>query len=127
MSKIVQQIGQSALGPLTVEEETVSRSYLFSDDFAGFAGHFPQFPILPAVVEILTVVSLMGEHLGAKQRLVAVEDAKFMNPVRPNQEVAVSCRPRTVRGKALYDAQLSVEGKTAAAFLLELHPVESVA
>jgi len=124
MSEMVRQIRAAALGAAVSGDGSIAGSYLFGDDFAGFAGHFPAFPILPAVVQILTVVSLVGEHLGAEQRLVSVEDAKFMNPVRPNQEVAVTCRRRTVRGKELHDAQLVVDGKTAAAFLLELAALE---
>lgn len=123
MNKILQEIAAARLGALTTDETgALEGRYLFTDRFAGFAGHFPGHPILPAIVEILTVVSLVGEHAGSRQRLVAVEDAKFLIPLRPGQEIMVRCRPRTVKGKPLYDAQLTVAGSTAASLLIELAP-----
>jgi 3-hydroxyacyl-[acyl-carrier-protein] dehydratase len=100
--------------------------YLFTGSFAGFAGHFPDYPILPAMVEIMTAVTLAGEFLGGRQRLVAVEDAKFLNPVRPDQELLVRCRPRSIKGKQFHEAQLTVGEITAAVLLLELAPCEEL-
>jgi 3-hydroxyacyl-[acyl-carrier-protein] dehydratase len=128
MNRIMQEIAAASLGAVTTDETgSFQGSYLFPDRFAGFAGHFPEHPILPAIVEILAAVSLVGTHAGCRQRLVAVEDAKFLVPVRPGQELLVRCRPRTVRGKLLYDAQLSVAGATSASLLLELDRAEDPA
>lgn len=121
MNKIMQGIEAAALGCATCDEAgTVTGRYCFPDSFAGFAGHFPGHPILPAIVEILTAVSLVSRHSGQRQRLVAVEDAKFLNPVTPGQELLVSCRQRTVKGKLLYDAQLTAGETTTATLLIEL-------
>ena len=121
MNKIMQGIEAAALGCATSDDDgTVTGRYRFPDSFAGFAGHFPGHPILPAIVEILTVVSLVSRHSGQRQRLVAVEDAKFLNPVTPDQELLVSCRQRTVKGKLLYDAQLTAGETTTATLLIEL-------
>lgn len=128
MNRILQGIAAAAHGTITTDEAgTLERRYCFADSFAGFAGHFPEHPILPAIVEILTVVSLVSEQTGCRQRLVAVEDAKFLNPVRPDQELLVRCRQRTVRGKSLYDAQLTVGGTTTATLLIELSPAGETA
>ncbi len=127
MNKILQEISAASLGGVTADDSGMLEGrYLFTESFAGFAGHFPEHPILPAIVEILTVVSLVGERLGIRQRLVAVEDAKFLKPVRPNQELLVRCQPRTVKGKLLYDAQLTVGEATAASLLLELACTEEL-
>lgn len=121
MNRMEQEIAAASLcGVTTDDTESLEGRYLFPERFCGFAGHFPGHSILPAIVEIMTVVSLVGAHAGCRQRLVGVEDAKFLNPVRPNQEILVRCRPRTVKGKLLYDAQLSVAGITTASLLLEL-------
>ena len=121
MNKILQGIAAASLGAARTDETgTLEGRYLFAEGFAGFAGHFPDYPILPAVVEILTAVVLVGEGAGRRQRLVAVEDAKFLSPVRPDQELLVRCRQRTVKGKLLHDAQLTVGGTVAASLLLEL-------
>lgn len=121
MNEIMQGISAAALGKVTVDDTgTMEGRYCFPDSFAGFAGHFPGHLILPAIVEILTVVSLVGTQAGSRQRLVAVDDAKFINPVHPGQELLVRCCPRTVRGKLLYDARLTVGDTTTATLLLEL-------
>jgi 3-hydroxyacyl-[acyl-carrier-protein] dehydratase len=121
MSKIVQQISVARIGAVTTEASgDFAGRFLFSEGFAGFDGHFPEHPILPAVVEIMTVVSLVGEKTGVRQRLVAVEEAKFLIPVRPNQEILVSCRTRNLKGRPVYEARLTVENTTTATLLVEL-------
>ncbi len=121
MNKILQGIAAASQGTVTSDEAgTLEGRYCFTESFAGFAGHFPGHPILPAIVEIMVVVSLVGEHMRCRQRLVAVEDAKFLNPVSPDQELLVCCRPRTVKGKLLYDAKLTVGDTTTASMLIEL-------
>jgi len=121
MNRIMREIAEARLGALTVDDAgTLEGRFLFPERFAGFDGHFPEHPILPAMVEIMTVVSLLGEHAGCRQRLAAVEEAKFLVPVRPCQEILVRCRPRTVKGKLLYDARLTVGDATSATLLIEL-------
>lgn len=125
MNEIQQGIAAAGLGAASVDADgTLRARYLFGEGFAGFAGHFPGFPILPAIVEILTVVWLVGEGSGRRQRLVAVEEAKFLTPVRPDQELLVRCRPRQVRGRLLHEATLTVGEVTAATLLLEIAPEE---
>jgi 3-hydroxyacyl-[acyl-carrier-protein] dehydratase len=123
MNKIMQGIDAAKRGTVTTDSSgTLEGRYCFGDNFAGFAGHFPGHPILPAIVEILTVVALVSEQSGCRQRLIAVEDAKFLNPVEPNQELLVHCRQRTVKGKLFYDAELTVGETTTATLLIELSP-----
>ena len=121
MSKILQQIMAARLGLVTSDATgAFAGRYLFTDGFAGFQGHFPGHPILPAIVEIMTVVALVEEKTGVRQRLVAVEEAKFLIPVRPDQEILVSCRTRTLKGKTVHDAQLTVGDARTATLLIEL-------
>ena len=121
MTRIMQEIAAASLGTIKTDDSgSFEAVYLFPEKFCGFAGHFPEHPILPAIVEIMTAVSLVGEHAGSRQRLVAVEEAKFLVPVRPNQQLLVSCRPRTLKGKILFEAKLSVAGTVSASFLIEL-------
>jgi 3-hydroxyacyl-[acyl-carrier-protein] dehydratase len=123
MNKIMQEIAAAALGALTTDDAgSFEGRYRFPEEFCGFAGHFPGHSILPAIVEIMTAVSLVEKHSGRSQRLVSVEDAKFLAPVSPGQEILVRCRPRTVKGKLLYEALLTVSGTTSASLLLELAP-----
>lgn len=126
MNRIEQEIAAAQVSAVTADEKgAFQASFLFPESFSGFAGHFPGNPILPAIVELMTVVYLVGLKEGSRQRLVGVEDAKFLSPVRPDQEIQVVCRQRTLRGKLLYDAQLSVGGIPTASALLELAPEDA--
>jgi len=121
MNELRKGIAASAVDDIVVAEPgTVTRRYRFSAGFIGFSGHFPGDPILPAIAQMRTVISLAEEHSGRSLRLAAVESAKFLSPIHPCEEVRVRYRRRTDAGKSLYDATLSVNGKTAAAFLLHL-------
>ncbi|MGZ8440767.1 MAG: 3-hydroxyacyl-ACP dehydratase FabZ family protein [Candidatus Deferrimicrobiaceae bacterium] len=121
MNELRKGIAAAAVDGIVVPEpETATRHYRFSADFIGFSGHFPGDPILPAIAQIGTVVSLAEEHSGRPLRLAAVEFAKFLSPIRPRDEVRVRYQRRADAGRILYDATLSVDGKTAAAFLLDL-------
>lgn len=121
MTRMHQAIAAAAIDAITITGDgEVLRRYLFGPDFLGFSGHFPGYPVLPAIVQLLTVVSLAGEQAGTPLRLAAVEDAKFLTPVRPGQEILVQYRQRRKADRELYDARLTVAGKPAATFLIEL-------
>ena len=100
--------------------ETVARNYRFPPGFIGFAGHFPGNPILPAIVQVCTVVSLAEEEGGKALRLAAVRSAKFLSPIRPDEEITIRYRRRVVSGEDICDATLTVAGRTSAVFLLRL-------
>jgi 3-hydroxyacyl-[acyl-carrier-protein] dehydratase len=116
-------IRAAAAGAASVEPDgTVVRRYRFDPGFAGFDGHFPGAPILPAIVQIQAAVDMASEHAGAPLRLAAVEAAKFLAPVRPGEEIHVRLTRCESGGKPMLDAVLTVAGKTAASFLLQLVP-----
>jgi 3-hydroxyacyl-[acyl-carrier-protein] dehydratase len=105
--------------------ETVVRRYRFAPGFIGFSGHFPDNPILPAFVQVCAVVSLAEEEGGKALRLAAVRSAKFLSPIRPDEEVSIRCRRHVDSGEVICDATLSVAGKTSAAFQLRLAEEET--
>ena len=100
--------------------ETGARRYRFGPGFIGFSGHFPGNPILPAIVQIRAVVSLAEAESGKTLRLAAVRSAKFLSPIRPDEDVWIRYRRRVDSGMDICDATLSVAEKTVAAFQLEL-------
>jgi 3-hydroxyacyl-[acyl-carrier-protein] dehydratase len=97
---------------------TVARRYRFAPGFIGFSGHFPGNPILPAVVQVSTVVSLAMEEGGKALRLAEVRSAKFLAPVRPDEDVSIRYLRRADSGMDICDATLAVAGKTVASFQL---------
>lgn len=121
MNALWRGIRASAVGDIArTGPETVERRYRFAPGFIGFSGHFPGNPILPAIVQVCAVVSLAVEESGKALRLAAVRSAKFLSPIRPDEEVSIRYCRRVDTGDDLCDATLSVAGKTVAAFQLEL-------
>lgn len=121
MSALRKGIAASAMEPFAgTGAETGARRYRFDPGFIGFSGHFPGNPVLPAIVQIRAAVSLAEEEVGKTLRLAAVRSAKFLAPIRPDEDVWIRVRRRVDSGIDLCDATLSVAGKTVAAFQLEL-------
>jgi len=121
MNALWREIRASAVGDIArTGPETVVRRYRFAPGFIGFSGHFPGNPILPAIVQVCAVVLLAGEEGGKTLRLAAVQFAKFLSPIRPDEEVSIRCRRRANSGDHICDGTLSVAGKTSAAFQLRL-------
>ncbi|MCC7507758.1 MAG: hypothetical protein IT464_00105 [Planctomycetes bacterium] len=58
-----------------------------AEDF--FQGHFPGRAVLPAVVQIATVVCFASKLAGTELRLAEVTRAKFTNPTGPGRELAM--------------------------------------
>ncbi|MCC6464256.1 MAG: hypothetical protein IT463_02820 [Planctomycetes bacterium] len=54
-----------------------------------FQGHFPERPVLPAVVQVAAAVHFAGLLLGGPQRLAEVTRAKFQSPTGPGVELAL--------------------------------------
>jgi 3-hydroxyacyl-[acyl-carrier-protein] dehydratase len=114
-----QQIEAAAISPAEMPEaETIVRRFRFPEAFAGFAGHFPGYPILPAVVQMLIALALAEAHHGGRLQLLAVEKAKFLLQLRPGQPIAVECRRRERGGRLSYEARLRCGEETAAVFSL---------
>jgi 3-hydroxymyristoyl/3-hydroxydecanoyl-(acyl carrier protein) dehydratase len=67
----------------------------FSGDEVFFRGHFPEGPVLPAVVQVAAAVHFAGRMLEREVRLFEVTRAKFTHPAGPGRELVltVSCEP----------------------------------
>jgi 3-hydroxyacyl-[acyl-carrier-protein] dehydratase len=126
MNALWRGIRASAAGEIArTGPETVVRRYRFAPGFIGFSGHFPGNPILPAIVQVCAVVSLAEEEGGKALRLAAVRAAKFLLPIRPDEEVSIRYRRRVDSGEDICDATISVSGKTYATFQLRFAEEES--
>jgi 3-hydroxyacyl-[acyl-carrier-protein] dehydratase len=116
-------IEAAATIPLETDDSgAAARTFRFDPDFPGFAGHFPEYPIVPAIVQILAAQTVIEGCHGGPLRLSAVEGAKFLKQVTPGQEIRVVCRPRAGAPMA-YQAKLCAGTDTAATFMLRFEPV----
>lgn len=119
MDKLRSAIRLSASGPITeTEPGTFVRPYNFSPDFMGFSGHFPGYPILPAFIQVLAVLTMAEELKGRRLQVLTLEKAKFQKEVFPGQEIKVKYREKIIRGNKKIEAQLTAGEDQAASFLL---------
>lgn len=71
-------------------------------DLACFAGHFPQTPVLPGVVQIDWAIALAADLLQCEHRFAGMEVLKFQQLVRPGDELTLDLRLDRERGKLYF-------------------------
>lgn len=110
MNKLKRAIIESATGPATVSEPgAIGRRYCFEPDFLGFLGHFPGYPILPALVQLMTALTCAEELMGRPLAMDTVEKAKFVKEIQPGQEILVLCRNRVISGRQGVEVRITAE------------------
>lgn len=67
------------------DRETILSEFFFKDDFLGFNGHFPNFPILPGVVMMETVMVLAETLCGKTLKIANIAKAKFSKQSYPGE------------------------------------------
>jgi 3-hydroxyacyl-[acyl-carrier-protein] dehydratase len=72
--------------PLVIE-----KIYCFDEKFLGFSGHFPGYPILPAVLQLLLAQLCIEEQKGYKISITSIEKAKFISEIRPDELITIQC------------------------------------
>ena len=123
MSRMKQAIVGSALGPAEFPEPgTAERRYRFADSFVGFDGHFPGFPVLPALVQVLTAVTVAEALQGRPLEVSSMENAKFLLQIQPDTEVSVRCRAHPTPESCSVDVKVCVPKGVAASFRLNVSP-----
>ena len=119
MNRLKTAIMLSAKGPATeTKPGTFVRTFCFASDFIGFAGHFPGYSVLPAFIQVMTALAMAEEVKGRGIELISLVKAKFRAVIRPDTDIEVQYRERTVAGGTGLEATLSVAGEVAAFFLL---------
>ena len=119
MSELINAVKRSALGPAQRKDHnTITGRYCFSDDFPGFSGHFPGYPILPAVVQLIAAQCLIEGQNGHQLLLSSVQNAKFLQEIRPGKEILIQCTDCQVKGEPGSRIEIHLDGKIAASFLM---------
>ena len=75
----------------TSKQDEVRISLEVSPDLEAFAGHFPDNPILPGVVQIDWAVRLAGQHLGLTERPRDFQ-VKYHHIIRPNEPLLLTLK-----------------------------------
>ncbi len=124
---IRREINQTAVGEFTkTSPETGSQSFHPGAGFVGFDGHFPDFPIMPAMLQVLFGIVVAERILETDLVMKKLDKAKFMVQVKPDDLINVSCRISRPAGDRESDIQAKVTitaaGKKAATLTLWLEP-----
>lgn len=96
------------------------RRFRFAPDSIVFSGHFPEYPVLPAVVQILMARITLEEILGCGLRVCTVQ-AKFVAPVRPDEVVLLTVQP--LEETLSYKCSLYCGERAAASFQLKTEQI----
>ena len=64
-------------------EDSVSLVFSIFDTCPYFEGHFPGFPILPAVAQMKLIVRFASRYLGTGTMVSHIRRMKFVNPIEP--------------------------------------------
>jgi beta-hydroxyacyl-ACP dehydratase FabZ len=90
-----------------------------------FQGHYPNFPIMPGVLQLEALAQTAGvlllrqlEHAGKLPFLVRMESVKLRRPVRPGDQlmleaetIRVRSRSASVRARATVDGDVACEAE----------------
>lgn len=89
--------------------------FVFPPDFPGFTGHFPNEPVLPAVLQLM-VVRLLAEK-ALKMELIAgeVQRVKFSGVIRPEEKVVFSIKMTEKTKQWVADFSIRRHDQSAAA------------
>ena len=75
--------------PLLEIHEAIVQHRTIDAGHPDFEGHFPEFPLLPAVSQIDLVIDLISVQLGLDLICSAVEKAKFKAMLRPDASITI--------------------------------------
>ena len=125
MSRLKREIAASAVGELLRPElGAAAGRYRFSRDFIGFSGHFPGYPVLPAIAQILAALDVVERMKARPLKLAGVRNAKFHIRIGPGHEVLVECRESGGGEGIAFDVRLLLDGGVAASFTLACAPAK---
>lgn len=96
--------------------------YTPKSDLDIFKGHFPDFPVLPGVIQVemmaqasgFTITTVNEDPFNRKYEmaLLGVSNAKFRRPVKPNMELKICAKCTRIRGNIMsYDCQIFSENE----------------
>ncbi|MDH3974907.1 MAG: hypothetical protein OEV42_11570 [Deltaproteobacteria bacterium] len=101
------------------DKEQVTSDFCFKDNFPGFKGHFPQFPILPGVIMMETIMVLAETLCRKELKIINISKAKFSRQSYPGDllsgEVSITSRGNLRQ----INAKLTCNGRPVSSLILE--------
>jgi 3-hydroxyacyl-[acyl-carrier-protein] dehydratase len=119
MSQLRTELVSSRVGALQQRADGWHQVFRLAETFAGFEGHFPDNPVVPAVVQLLMGALVAEAVAGRTLTVVQVAKAKFLHPLRPLEDINLRCVPDPDDALRC-QIQLTGAAGTAAVFRLQL-------
>ncbi len=120
MNQMREAIHQAAVAPPRISAGHGRQQYRFGTNFPGFSGHFPGYPVLPAVLQSLLAQMLAEQIVGRALCFKTLQQAKFTRQVRPDEQLDVTVECRQQQGGYRCQAILTIADERAAQFVLFL-------
>ncbi len=105
-----------------IEENRVQARIVVPETSDYYDGHFPEFKLLPAVVQIDLVLKIFCGLTGMALNFKRISRAKFMGPIFPAMQVTLEGSYSANTGRLLFGI-LSDEGKKLSSGTIELEKV----
>lgn len=122
MNQLIEEIRHSGSQTLQQTERGWTRTFVFGPSFLGFQGHFPGTPVLPAVVQIMTLRESIIGQMACDLEVVGITRAKFLKVITPDMPLTVGWTVKELEGKYHCECFLEAEGQRASSFNLTLIP-----
>ncbi len=101
------------------QDEVFRARITFPASFTGFAGHFPDNPVLPGVCMVQAVLVMAG--LGGRNPILKrIIQAKYFQPVFPGEEITLDYRETKNNGTSELRAGITRGDKKIARIRLEV-------
>jgi 3-hydroxyacyl-[acyl-carrier-protein] dehydratase len=69
------------------DQNTAEASFLFTPDFSGFKGHFPDNPVFPGICQVQAGLLILESWKKQELKMDELVLAKFYSPVSLNEEI----------------------------------------
>lgn len=102
----------------------VEAGMIFPLEFVGFSGHFPGYPVLPAVLAIYSGWLLAEISQKHEMELCSIRRAKFAAPILPHEKIEASLKKISSESgnEDWYSVTLKSLGNLAAKFMIGTKP-----
>lgn len=114
------QIKACALRPARQTERGWEQTYVFTTEFTGFQGHFPGTPILPAIIQIMTVRNAIAEQMESQLQVTQIARTKFMKTITPDIPVTAIWNVREQDDCLKCKCTLETDGEAASSITMTL-------
>ncbi len=88
-------------GPVSFADDRITGTLRFDENFPGFAGHFPEQPVVPGVCLLEALMALVELATGKRHEIAGIRQLKFFRPLLPGDEleITLTLEERLCRGQ----------------------------